>query len=75
MTSALVPLPKRGRFRPLIGWPRWSLGVVILIVVLGFIVYLALNNLLPTRTVAIMLTGWAIPFAMLMASLRSRMSD
>jgi peptidoglycan/LPS O-acetylase OafA/YrhL len=75
MTSAMAPLPNRGRIRITIGWPRWSLGAATLIVVLGFIAHSALNNLLPTHTIAVTLTGWAIPFAMLMASLRSRPSN
>jgi hypothetical protein len=70
MTPAMTPLPSRGGIRPRIGWPRWSLGVAILTTVLGFIAYAAVVNLLPTRTLAIMFAGWAIPFAMLMASLR-----
>jgi hypothetical protein len=75
MTSTQAQSKRPARFRPTIGWLRWSFGAVLLTVILGFVAVLGLHHSLPHRTIAIMLAGWVIPFAILIASLRSGSSN
>jgi len=74
MTSTKEPSATGGGSAPRMGRLRLSFFVTIMVAVLALIIYASLSHSVPNQTLVIMLIGWVIPVAMLVAHLRSRSS-